>query len=345
MKNPGHLAELKHPRMVDGWFATEDAPLPADPLERLVYYARLAPSSHNSQPWKFVVGAAEIDVFADLSRWLKVSDPSRRELHASLGCAIEAIRIAADYAQFGSSVKYFPVEYDETLVARVSIALGGPKRAMPAASLLEHIVTRRTSHKPFTRERVVSDEDRKVLYRSFEIGDVSLHFLQERPAMLALAELEETADRRLFSNAAYRDELSAWVGEGMLGTGWLVSKLGQFAVGKLPVAERVAKDDAARLASSPLVALLSSRDDLATDAVQAGEAYMRLALMAESKGIRVQPVSQVLEVSDTRAEVAKLFSLGERVPQHLFRMGYADGETGPRRRRPLASMMIRAGAA
>ena len=163
--------------------------------------------------------------------------------------------------------------------------------------------------------------------------------------MLALAELEETADRRLFSNAAYRDEFSAWVGEGMLGTGWLVSKLGQFAVGNLPVAERVAKDDAARLASSPLVALLSSRDDLATDAVQAGEAYMRLALMAESKGIRVQPVSQVLEVSDTRAEVAKLFSLGERVPQHLFRMGYADAETGPRRRRPLASMMIRAGAA
>ena len=78
MKNPGHLAELKHPRLVDGWFATEDEPLPPDPLARLVYYARLAPSSHNSQPWKFVVGASEIDVFADLSRWLKVSDPSRR---------------------------------------------------------------------------------------------------------------------------------------------------------------------------------------------------------------------------------------------------------------------------
>lgn len=342
MKNPGHLAELKHPRLVDGWIASEDAPLPADPLERLVYYARLAPSSHNSQPWKFVVGEGEIDVFADLSRWLKVADPSRRELHASLGCAIEAIRIAADYAQFGSKVQYFPVAHDETLVARVSIALGGPKRAMPAASLLEHIVNRRTSHRPFNREHVVSDEDRKSLYRSFEIGDVSLHFLQERPAMLALAELEETADRRLFADAAYRDELAKWVGEGLMGTSWLVSKLGQFAVGKLPVGERVAKDDAARLASSPLVALLSTRDDLAPDAVQAGEAFMRLALMAESKGIRVQPVSQVLEVSDTRAEVAKLFSLGERVPQHLFRMGYADAETGPRRRRPLASMMIRA---
>ena len=80
-----------------------------------------------------------------------------------------------------------------------------PGRSPPAASLLEHIINRRTSHKPFTREHVVSDEDRKALYRSFEIGDVSLHFLQERPAMLALAELEETADRRLFSNAAYRD--------------------------------------------------------------------------------------------------------------------------------------------
>ncbi len=341
MTSHQHLTELKHPPMVDGWFVSPDAPLPVDPMERLVYYARLAPSSHNTQPWKFLVGREEIDVFADEHRWLRVADPARRELHASLGCAIESMRIAADYAQFGSTVAYFPLEHDDMLVARIRIAFGGPKRNLPAASLLEPMVTRRTSHRAFDRAKPVGDEDRKAMYCSFEVGDVSLHFLQERPALLALAELEEAADRKLFSDPAYREELAKWVGDGLLGTSWLVSKLGQFAVGHLPVADRVAKDDAARLASAPLVAMLSTRSDRPVDAVQSGEAYMRLALMAESRGIRMQPVSQVLEVPEIRQEVAKLFALGDRVPQHLFRIGYAEPETGPRTRRPLGSMLVR----
>ncbi len=335
-----HLAEVKHPKSVDGWFVS-DAPLPEEPLERLVYYARLAPSSHNSQPWKFLLGAGEIDVFADLGRWLKVADPLRRELHASIGCAIESLRIAGDYAQFGSSVKYFPIDGDDTLVARVSIALQGPKRSLPAASLLEHMITRRTSHREFDRARPVSDEDRKALYRSVEVGDVSLQFLQERPQLLALAELEESADRKLFANPAYREELARGVGDGALGTSWLMSTLGRFAVGHLPVGHQVAKDDAARLASSPLVGLLTTRGDQAVDAVQAGEAYMRLALMAESRGLRVQPVSQILEVEETRAEAAKLFGLGGRVAQHLFRIGHAEPEQGPHQRRPLAELLVK----
>ena len=70
-----------------------DEVLPSHWLSRLVYYARLAPSTHNTQPWKFVIGRREIDVFVDESRWLRVADPFRRELHISLGCAIESLRI------------------------------------------------------------------------------------------------------------------------------------------------------------------------------------------------------------------------------------------------------------
>lgn len=337
------LEEMSRAVMSNGWFVA-DIPLPAHPVERLVYYARLAPSSHNSQPWKFVVGESEIDVFADLHGWLRVADPERRELHVSLGCAIEAIRLAADYAGFGSVLSYFPLEHDSTLIARIRIAFGGPKREMPAGALLEHMIARRTSHRMFDPTHAVNDEDRKALYRGFEVGDVSLHFLQESASRLVLAELERKADVQLFANPAYREELAHWVGEGLLGTNWLVSKLGQLAVGHLPVGGQVAGGDAARLASAPLIGLLTTRHDHPLDAVQAGEAYMRIALMAECKAIRVQPVSQVLEVPEIRAEVSKLFGLGDRVAQHLFRIGYAEADTGPHRRRPLESMLVRASA-
>ncbi|MBV8030312.1 MAG: nitroreductase family protein, partial [Betaproteobacteria bacterium] len=115
--------------MVDGWYVGENPKeFPPGPMERLVYYARLAPSAQNSQPWKFVAGNAEIDVFADEERALPAADSDRRELHISLGCAIEALRIAADYGGWGSDLAYFPVSHDPSLVARVRFALAGPKR-------------------------------------------------------------------------------------------------------------------------------------------------------------------------------------------------------------------------
>lgn len=330
----------KRAPMVDGWYVA-DAKFPSDPMTRLVYYARLAPSSHNSQPWKFVAGASEIDVFADHGRWLRVGDADGRELHVSLGCAIESLRIAADFAGWGSQVSYFPVARDESLVARVRFSLAGPKREDAATDLLQHMVTRHTSHSLFDPARPVSDEDRKRLYRCFAIGDVSLQYLHERTALDALAQVETRADAALFANPEYRAELARYVGQGAFGTSWLVSKLGQLALGHLPMGSRVKHEDAERLASAPLIGLLTTRQDRRRDQLQAGEAFMRIALVAEAHDIRVHPMSQTLEVAETRADVARVFGLGDRVPQHLFRLGHAEAEARRTPRRPLEAILIR----
>jgi hypothetical protein len=251
------------------------------------------------------------------------------------------MRIAADFAGYGTEVRYFPDAHDEPLVARVAVAFGGPRREDSAADLLKPMVTRRTSHRLFDRSRPVSDESRRRLYGCFEIGDVSLHFLHEPGVLASLTALEMRADALLFANPEYRKEIAQWVGEGLLGTSWLLSKLGRFAAGHLPVADRVAREDAERLASAPLVALLTTRRDRRIDQVQAGQAYMRLALVAEAREVRVQPMSQTLEVAETRAGVAQLFAFGERVAQHIFRLGHAEAETHAPPRRPLESILIR----
>ncbi len=78
---------------IDAWKTEEDqfpttGPL-TDRLRFLVRYAVLAPSSHNTQPWKFRIADDRIDVFMDQSRWLKVADDDQRELHISIACALE----------------------------------------------------------------------------------------------------------------------------------------------------------------------------------------------------------------------------------------------------------------
>lgn len=331
----------ERPPMVEDWFVRKDAPFPSDPLARLVYYARLAPSSHNTQPWKFVCGRSEIDVFADMERWLKAADPQQRELHLSLGCAIEALRIAADYAGWGTRVRYFPIPHDTSLVARVIVSFAGPKRDGSAADLLRPILTRRTCHRPFDPARPVGAHERARLQNCVQAPGVRLAFVDGAEARQALAAVEARADTELFARPEYRAELAEWVGEGLLGKSWLIAKLGQLAVGHLPVSGAVTRQDAQRLASAPLVALLASAGDEALDQVRCGEAFMRIALLAEEIGLRVQPISQVLEVPDTRAEAARIFGVAGAA-QHLFRAGYAPAEENERPRRPLGEILVRA---
>jgi nitroreductase len=64
-------------------------------LRELVRYATLAPSSHNTQCWKFRLEDRAISILLDLSRRCSVVDPDDHHLYVSLGCAAENLLQAA----------------------------------------------------------------------------------------------------------------------------------------------------------------------------------------------------------------------------------------------------------
>jgi hypothetical protein len=61
----------------------------------LVRYATLAPSSHNTQYWKFAVEMEDITILPDFSRRCPAVDPDDHHLYVSLGCAAENLILAA----------------------------------------------------------------------------------------------------------------------------------------------------------------------------------------------------------------------------------------------------------
>jgi hypothetical protein len=63
----------------------------------LVAAATMAPSRHNSQPWRFRFDPASqtIGLYADPERMLRVSDPAGRGLHIACGAALFNLRLAA----------------------------------------------------------------------------------------------------------------------------------------------------------------------------------------------------------------------------------------------------------
>ena len=64
-------------------------------LRELVRYATFAPSSHNTQCWKFALAERSVSILPDYSRRCPVVDPDDHHLFVSLGCAAENIVQAA----------------------------------------------------------------------------------------------------------------------------------------------------------------------------------------------------------------------------------------------------------
>lgn len=65
------------------------------PLHDLVRQAILAPSSHNTQCWRFKLAGQSIAIAPDLTRHCPAVDPDNHQVFVSLGCAAENLVHAA----------------------------------------------------------------------------------------------------------------------------------------------------------------------------------------------------------------------------------------------------------
>lgn len=66
--------------------STTDA-VPHGVVDRALRAATRAPSVHNTQPWRFLVAPARIELHPDRQRVLSMADPDAREVQLSCGAA------------------------------------------------------------------------------------------------------------------------------------------------------------------------------------------------------------------------------------------------------------------
>jgi nitroreductase len=292
---------------------------PPDAQARFVLsYAILAPSSHNSQPWRFGIDGGTITVRTDEDRWLAVADDDKRELHVSVGCAIENLVVAA--GNFGLAPR---VRHGEGADPAAVVTLrpdADPEGSSPD-ELFAALTERYTSHALFADRPIPAARLDRL--REVVPDDVTLTLLTDGETKRRVGELQARADEALMADPAYRKELGHWIGTGALGASWLAARVGQTVVTHFDLGGREARKNSKLVASAPVVGLLSTDADDPRAQVRTGRAFERLALAAAAEDLAVHPMSQTLERPDTREELAELAGVDGR-PQHLFRLGYAD---------------------
>jgi ribosomal protein L7Ae-like RNA K-turn-binding protein len=306
-------------------------------LTFLLNYAILAPSSHNSQPWKFNVTNDSILVFADKSRRLQVADADQRELFISLGCALENLIVAADHFGYNSSVAYFPGEED--LVAKVVLQPAANSSGDPR--LFSAILSRQTNRNPY-EPRTISQGDLETIKSLSSDANVSIFISSDSVVKKSFLDLVVQANGIQYSDANFKSELGHWLGQGVMGPTGVQAKMAQLAVVFLDVGPEQTEKDALLINSSPYLGFISTANNDSISSVKAGRTLEHFWLCATALGVSLHPMSQALETAQTKANLTDLLPAqsGTRQVQQAFRLGYANPSTEHSTRRPLQEVLI-----
>ncbi|MEZ5613811.1 MAG: Tat pathway signal protein [Rhodocyclaceae bacterium] len=296
-------------------------------LRELVRYATLAPSSHNTQCWKFRLEERAITLLPDLTRRCPAVDPDDHHLFVSLGCAAENLAQAA-LADGLKAEAAFDAAGGDTL--RIGLQ---PTR--PVDSPLFRAIPERQSTRGDYDGKPLSADELRLLEQAGSGAGVRLILLTERQAMETTLEYIVQGNTVQMGDRAFVEELKAWIrfndgdavrsGDGLYAAAsgnptapaWLGGLL--FDLFFTPKGEN---DKYARQvrSSAGLAIFVAEREDKA-GWIEVGRAYERFALQSAALGIRNAFLNQPVEVAALRPQFAGFLGIGRRRPDLVVRFG------------------------
>lgn len=308
-------------------------------LRFLVKYAVLAPSVHNTQPWLFRIQHDEIWIYADNTRWLKIADADKRQLHIALGACLENLLVAAGYYNYKFQLRYFPAATQPDLVAIVNLQQEKAEPKADDAAVLQAISQRVSPRRGFLKDPV-KPEHWNLLEAA--CGD-GIEMIDSRHYMklgVKLSELNTLADQVLLTDRAYRKELAACFGQRPNGESFLAAWLKQLKIRYFDNASRRIRRNQRLFLSAPGIAILCAHDNSALMQVKCGQILERIALIATTVGLGVHPMNQILEIPEIKDELSIALRKKSLQPLCIFRLGYMKHGEKPTPRRPLEDVLI-----
>jgi hypothetical protein len=314
-------------------------------LEELVRYATLAPSSHNTQCWKFRARENLITIEADFSRRCPVVDPDDHHMFVSLGCAAENLAQAA----LANGLRADPV-FDPAGEGQIVVSLGSTK---PLATQLYEAIPARQCTRGDYDGKPLSAEELRLLEQAGSGPGVRMLMLTERSIMEKVLEFVVAGNTAQMGDPAFVEELKAWIrfseaeavrtGDGLFAGAsgnpsmprWLGSRMMSLFFTTKSENERYAR----QIRNSAGIAVFVSESSDKAHWFEAGRCYERFALQATALGIRNAFLNQPVEVGAIRPGFAAAMGLGNLRPDLVVRFGR--GPALPMSmRRPVHSVLV-----
>ncbi|HEY1969497.1 MAG TPA: NAD(P)H nitroreductase [Pseudonocardia sp.] len=295
-------------------------------LETALKLAVRAPSLHNSQPWLWRVDDSTVQLYLDDSKRLPATDPQCRELVISCGAALHHLLVALASMGRHGRVHRLPDPASPSLLARVDLSGGAGRLA--DAELAEAIERRRTDRRRFTSWPVPVELIGKFRQVAAVEG-LQLHSITDPDQRWRVYQAIEAAAQTQYADPAHTAELAAWSGKG-------ADSLSGVPAANVPPPEPVVGQPHLRRFERPellqppshgepeaaALLVVSTPADTVLQWLRAGEVTSAILLTATRERLASSPLSQPLEVPDTREFLRERVTANAH-PQILLRVGFA----------------------
>jgi hypothetical protein len=312
--------------------------------EELVRYATLAPSSHNTQCWKFAIEGDAITILPDFARRCPAVDPDDHHVFVSLGCAAENLMLAAR----AHGLRGEP-SFDQ---ARGAVRIALASAPADTTPLFKAIPSRQCTRAEYDGEPLSVDE-LKQLEAAGSSARVRMLLLTEKPALEKVLEFVVQGNSAQMRDKAFVEELKVWIRfsegdaarlrDGLFarssGNPTLPAWLGGLMF-NLVFTEKSENDKYAKhLRSSAGIAVFFGAQADKAHWVEVGRAYERFALQATALSIRNAHVNMPIEVATLRPQFAAALGLGTVRPDLVIRFGRGP-LLPPSLRRPVRDVIV-----
>ena len=288
-----------------------------------------APSVHNSQPWRWRVGDRSLQLYSNPDLQLAQTDPDARDLMLSCGATLNHCVVAFAALGWQSKIHRLPNPADPEHLAAIEL------HRYPATetdvALAAAIPRRRTDRRHYSSWTVPQ-------------GDIAMMGARAARAGVMLRTVEALTNlKRLISEAAWRHgtdkdyltELSTWSGRYGSTAGVPARSTPEPDPGAALPARSFAgavlaqTPDGAAADDSAVVIALGTADDDRLARLRAGEATSLVLLTATALGLASCPITEPLEIAETRAQVGADVFGTDGYPQMLLRIGWAPVNADP----------------
>lgn len=291
--------------------------------------ASRAPSVHNTQPWRWRVGAASLHLYSDTSLQLPNTDPDGRDLILSCGAALNHCVIALAATGWQAKVSRLPNPADPSHLASIEVSRQSADQL--DITLAAAIPRRRTDRRHYSFWPVPVSGIALMAARAARNG-VTLRQID------AMDKLNKIVAKSVWDHAANNDylaELTAWSGRYASAAG-VPARNTPIPDPDAPIPSRrfagpvlAMPPDAAPADDNAVMLALGTRTDDRLAQLRAGEATSVVLLTATAMGLASCPVTEPLEIAETREAVRADVFGKSHYPQMLLRVGWAPINADP----------------
>ncbi|MEX2014665.1 MAG: nitroreductase family protein [Candidatus Saccharimonadales bacterium] len=306
-------------------------------IHHILEYGILAPSTHNTQPWKIKAAENNVKIFADHSKKITQADPTGRDLYMSLGALVKNIELASQ----AYSVDY-KVEPAFQITEKLPVATISFERLPHETSKIDrdllNSIKNRQNYRGFFKSHLSKSSDVEKIITGVSEPGADIRLISDEKIIKELAVLTAKGLRMAYASREFRREISSYINHnfsqkkhGLHGYSLRMNFPASVIIPKImkrkDIGERLSALNYRSFISAPAVAVLYSKDNK-EGWLGAGMLMQEVMIKLTGLGITSSIYAAAVEMGNLRTEVSQLTPPKNKnmIPQLLFCIGEPEDE-------------------